>query len=294
MPGDRAGSKLVDGKVVTPPGWKEAYQQFAAGGWGALGGAGGLGRAEPAAGGRHRGGRDLEFGQPRLRPVPAADARRHRRPGGAGQRRAETHLPAEDGDRRVDRHDEPHRAARRLRPGRAQDPRRAAGRRHLPHLRHQDLHHLRRPRDDRQHRPSRARPPARRAARHARHLAVPGAEVSRQQGRLARRAQRRDLRRRRAQARHPCEPHLRDEVRREGRRRRRLPGRRGEPRPQRHVHHDERGAAGGRHAGRVGGRARHPARHRLRPGAQAGPRRHEQGRATWRRSSSTPTSAAAS
>ena len=35
-PGDRTGSKLVDGKVVTPPGWKEAYQQFAAGGWGAL------------------------------------------------------------------------------------------------------------------------------------------------------------------------------------------------------------------------------------------------------------------
>ncbi|HJU30736.1 MAG TPA: acyl-CoA dehydrogenase family protein, partial [Hyphomicrobiaceae bacterium] len=35
-PGDRAGSKLIDGKVVTPPGWKEAYQQFAAGGWGAL------------------------------------------------------------------------------------------------------------------------------------------------------------------------------------------------------------------------------------------------------------------
>ncbi|HEY5831806.1 MAG TPA: acyl-CoA dehydrogenase [Hyphomicrobiaceae bacterium] len=36
MSGDLAGSKLVDGKVVTPPGWKEAYQQFAAGGWGAL------------------------------------------------------------------------------------------------------------------------------------------------------------------------------------------------------------------------------------------------------------------
>jgi acyl-CoA dehydrogenase len=35
-PGDRAGSKLVDGKVVTPDGWKEAYQQFASGGWGAL------------------------------------------------------------------------------------------------------------------------------------------------------------------------------------------------------------------------------------------------------------------
>src|SRR5262249_40055736 len=27
-PGDRAGSSLVDGKVVTPPGWREAYQRF--------------------------------------------------------------------------------------------------------------------------------------------------------------------------------------------------------------------------------------------------------------------------
>ena len=35
-PGDRVGSKLIDGKVVTPPGWAQAYQQFAAGGWGAL------------------------------------------------------------------------------------------------------------------------------------------------------------------------------------------------------------------------------------------------------------------
>lgn len=36
MSGDRTGSKLVDGKVVVPDGWKEAYKQFAAGGWGAL------------------------------------------------------------------------------------------------------------------------------------------------------------------------------------------------------------------------------------------------------------------
>ncbi|HEY7553111.1 MAG TPA: acyl-CoA dehydrogenase [Hyphomicrobiaceae bacterium] len=36
-PGDRAGSKLVDGKVVTPPGWKEAYAQYVAGGWNGLG-----------------------------------------------------------------------------------------------------------------------------------------------------------------------------------------------------------------------------------------------------------------
>ncbi|MBO0765962.1 MAG: acyl-CoA dehydrogenase C-terminal domain-containing protein [Hyphomicrobiaceae bacterium] len=34
--GDRAGSKLVDGKVVTPPGWKQAYAQYVAGGWNGL------------------------------------------------------------------------------------------------------------------------------------------------------------------------------------------------------------------------------------------------------------------
>ena len=34
--GDRTGSKLVDGKVVTPAGWTEAYKQFAEGGWGSL------------------------------------------------------------------------------------------------------------------------------------------------------------------------------------------------------------------------------------------------------------------
>jgi alkylation response protein AidB-like acyl-CoA dehydrogenase len=35
-PGDRTGSRLVDGKVVTPPGWKEAYAQYVAGGWNGL------------------------------------------------------------------------------------------------------------------------------------------------------------------------------------------------------------------------------------------------------------------
>ncbi|MCB1505380.1 MAG: acyl-CoA dehydrogenase [Hyphomicrobiaceae bacterium] len=34
--GDKAGSKLVNGEVVTPQGWREAYDQFVAGGWGAL------------------------------------------------------------------------------------------------------------------------------------------------------------------------------------------------------------------------------------------------------------------
>ena len=33
---DQIGSKLVDGKVVTPPGWKEAYRDWIAGGWNGL------------------------------------------------------------------------------------------------------------------------------------------------------------------------------------------------------------------------------------------------------------------
>ena len=35
---DQIGSKLVDGKVVTPPGWKEAYRDWIAGGWNGLSG----------------------------------------------------------------------------------------------------------------------------------------------------------------------------------------------------------------------------------------------------------------
>jgi acyl-CoA dehydrogenase len=34
--GDRTGSKLVNGRVETPPGWNEAYKQFSEAGWGAL------------------------------------------------------------------------------------------------------------------------------------------------------------------------------------------------------------------------------------------------------------------
>lgn len=34
--GDRIGSKLIDGKVTTPPGFAEAYQAFVAGGWSTL------------------------------------------------------------------------------------------------------------------------------------------------------------------------------------------------------------------------------------------------------------------
>ena len=115
---------------------------------------------------------------------------------------------------------------------------RAAGR-DLSHHRPEDLHHLRRTRHGRQHRPSRAGAIARRAARHARHLAVPGAEIPRQAGRLARGPQRRALRLDRAQARHPRLADLRHGLWRR-RRRERLAGRRGESRPRGDVRDDER------------------------------------------------------
>lgn len=35
---DQIGSKLIDGKVVTPPGWKDAYRDWIAGGWNGLSG----------------------------------------------------------------------------------------------------------------------------------------------------------------------------------------------------------------------------------------------------------------
>ena len=34
--GDRIGSKLADGKVTTPPGFRDAYRQFVEGGWSTL------------------------------------------------------------------------------------------------------------------------------------------------------------------------------------------------------------------------------------------------------------------
>ena len=76
--------------------------------------------------------------------------------------------------------------------------------------------------------------------------------------RLARRAQRRDLRLDRREDGHPRQLDLRDELRR----RHRLAGRRGEPRPHRHVHDDERGAARRRRAGPRAVRGRLPERRR--------------------------------
>ena len=86
--GDRTGSKWSDGTVTTPPGFRDAYKQFTDGGWSALpcpenyGGQG-------LAGDRLRlGVRNLELGQPGVRAVPAADARRDPRHRNRRQRHA--------------------------------------------------------------------------------------------------------------------------------------------------------------------------------------------------------------
>ena len=151
--------------------------------------------------------------------------------------------------RRMDRHHAAHRAAGRLRRRRAAHARRARRRRHLSHQGPEDLHHLRRARSHRQHHPFRAGAPARCAARHARHFAVPGAEIPAQCRRLARRAQRRARPFGRAQARHSRLADLHHDPRRR-RRRHRLSDRRGKCRHGLHVHHDEPRAARGRPAGR--------------------------------------------
>ena len=64
---------------------------------------------------RGGGGGDVARRQHGVRAVPAADARRDRGAVAVRHRGAEGALPAEDGRGHLDRHDEPHRAAGRLR-----------------------------------------------------------------------------------------------------------------------------------------------------------------------------------
>ena len=185
--GDKHGSTLKDGAVTTPPGWKEAYHAWAQAGWNALPGPeayGGQGLPNLLQAACTEMWNSVGL---RLRARPAADGRRDR--GGAcpwlGASQADLSRQARLG--RVDGHDEPDRAAGGLRSQRAPHAGRAGRRRHLPHHRPEDLHHLWRARSDREHHPSRAGAPARCAGRDARHLALPGAEIPGQPGRHARR-----------------------------------------------------------------------------------------------------------
>ena len=107
---------------------------------------------------------DLERGEHELLPRAHAHQRRSPRRRAPRHRRAQAALSAQARIGRVDGHHEPHRAAGRLGPVRGARARRAR-RRSLPHLRDQDLHHLRRARLDRQRRAPGARAAAGRARR---------------------------------------------------------------------------------------------------------------------------------
>ena len=172
--GDRQGSRLVDGTVATPPGWKEAYDRFVAGGWSALPpeeyGGQGLPEVVSMAACEIWNAANLSFGLCPLLTQGAIDALV------TDGSEAEAPVPAQDGLRGMDRHHEPDRAAGGLGPRRAEDQGGAPARRHLPAVRDQDLHHVRRPRADRKHRPHGARAAAGRAPWYQGHFAVPGAE----------------------------------------------------------------------------------------------------------------------
>ena len=105
---------------------------------------------------------------------------------------------------------------------------------------HEDLHHLRRARPHRQHRPPRPRPHPGRAAGHEGHLAASSSRSS-SSTTTARLGERNDVHVRldRAQDGHQGQPHVRARLRRRRRRRGRLPRRRGERRHAVHVHDDE-------------------------------------------------------
>ena len=217
------------------PGWRDLRRRRGDDGAGMEGGlpemgggglerprrAGSVGRPGVAGAAPDGRARDLERCQRRLRHRTDADGRRHRRARRPWRSGALGALPAEAGQWRMDGDHEPDRAAGRLRPRPDRDAGRARRRRQLPHLRPEDVHHLRRARPHRQHRPSGAGAHFRRAGRQPRHLAVRGAE-----GAGGRDAQRPRRRGHRGEARPARLADLHDGVWRGRRGRHRLSGRR--------------------------------------------------------------------
>ena len=73
--GDTQGARWTPDGVVTAPGFRDAYAQFVAGGWPALGADAAVRRAAGAAGAGERGRGILGFRQSRLQALPDAHAR---------------------------------------------------------------------------------------------------------------------------------------------------------------------------------------------------------------------------
>ena len=175
--------------------------------------------------------------------------------------RAARALPAEPGLRPLDGDDVPDRASCRHRPRAHSNEGRPGDGRQLPHHGPEDLHHLRRPRPDREHRPPRARQASGCSRGHSRDL-----DVRRPQGPGRRQPQPSGCDRARAQDGICRDADVRDVVRgRLGRARRRAPpGHAGD------VHDDEHGAPGRRPAGPRPRGGRLPAGRRLRARAPPG------------------------
>ena len=292
--GDLQGSvRNDDGTVTTPEGFVAAYQAYVDAGWGGVpfppeyGGGGfpwlvGIALQEILT------SANMAFSM-----CPLLNQGAHRHAPAPRVRGAQGDLPPEDGHRRVDRHDEPHRAAGRA-PTSARSPRRPCRRTTAPTASPArrsssrtasttcptNIIHL-----------VLARTPDG-AAGHEGHQLLHRPEAPRERRRLARRAQRRHLRVHRAQDGHQGQPHVRAELRRAGRGRGRLPHRRGERRHAVHVHDDEQRPPVGGPRGPVARRAGVPDGRRAtrRSASRAGPRARRPG--SRARSSTTPTCAA--
>ena len=237
-PGTRPARSYCQG-VVAAPGFTDAYAQFRDGGWMGLAFPEAVRRTGPAESSRPRRDGDGPWRQHGVRPLPLLSFGAIEALIAHGSDELRSDLSAEARLRRMDRRDEPHRAAGRVGCWRAEDESRAEQRRLVRHQRPEDLHHLGRPRHRRQHHPAGPRPTAGRAGGIERHLAVRRAEILRERRRLAGRTQHVQMHRPRAQDGHPRLAHLRDGIfRREG-----LAGWRTEQGPRRHVHDDELGAA---------------------------------------------------
>ena len=145
LPGDQEGCRrLPDGSVVTPKGFKEAYKAYVEGGWVGIAGS-------PAYGGQglphflsvalneYALAANLAFTMYPALTKGATDALLAH-----GDDDAEEPISPEDDHGRMDRHDEPDRAALRHRSRPHQDARFATGRRLVRDLGPEDLHLRRR------------------------------------------------------------------------------------------------------------------------------------------------------
>ncbi len=139
--GDEHGCVLENGVVRTPPGFKEAFEKFCAGGWNRLGAPEDRTAARgPALGRDFRHHRNGHVGKPGFRDVSGPDDGGLFGALGDGRALDARACGKKNDLRRMDGHDVPDGAALRHRPEADEDQGRGTGRRHLPHHRHQDLH----------------------------------------------------------------------------------------------------------------------------------------------------------